>query len=145
MDIQLLSGSFRFNEKLFNGVINDISHGESLQAPNPAMNPINWIVGHIVFSREQMLSALGLSSNLNENYEQVYQRGSVFSQKNAEDFGDVIKQYRKQKEIITEAIDSNQTLDQKTWSKLNTFLLHESYHIGQIGTLRKYLGKDRIA
>jgi len=127
MDCKILIGAVKFNEGLFDFVINDIA-------------------GHIVLSRKSLLKKLNIPFDLSVEYDEVYKRGGIFDRKRAEDFSEIIGNYKRSTNLLKKALEESQKTQDSAEedTKLNSYLLHESYHIGQIGILRKYMGKEGI-
>ena len=59
MDPATLEIQLRFSHLVVNRNLQDVTHEESLRAPQPAGNCANWVLGHLVASRQHMLGLLG--------------------------------------------------------------------------------------
>jgi uncharacterized damage-inducible protein DinB len=127
--------------------IDNISHKESIQNPDPGGNCINWVIGHIITSRDTMLKLLGRKSVLDEGQSAVYARGSsgqVFTE-----FKQLVAHLRDTHKSLISALKTigpkeldNKSRPGKTVADDLAFLyFHEAYHTGQLGLLRRMVGK----
>ena len=139
--------------------IKDVTHEESLIQPLPGGgNCMNWIVGHIIFARNQMLGALGRESIWDESIGSRYRRGGepiVEGDTTARRFETLVQDLSLTYTRIRPALAScdEGRMDEKapfspsknekeTWGTLfSTLLFHEVYHSGQTGVLRRVIGK----
>ena len=131
---------FTSNERVFGLTMEGITHAESLVCADNC-NTINWITGHIACSRNSMMKLLTLPPVAGETIKAIYERGAkMMDITQAHDIEEL-------KQIIT---GSNQAIiqgvekvkDDVLMEKLIFAGFHETYHIGQLGILRKYIGKD---
>lgn len=53
---------FKFNGFVVNKNLEGISHEESLKSSDRGGNCINWVIGHIVVTRDVLLETLGLET-----------------------------------------------------------------------------------
>jgi hypothetical protein len=160
MDSQTLTYMFGASQKILTANLAGITHDESLQAPHGAANCINWLAGHILNTRSRLAGLLGAGGPFILQPEaSYYGRGSQPIRP-----GDPCANLEK----LTEGLrDSSALLDAKfrsltecellreidakmfaikpekpTITAILSFLIcHEMYHSGQIGTLRRLIGK----
>ena len=59
MDPQVLAFQFQIGSFVLDRNLAGVDHEQSLLAPRPGGNPMNWIVGHVVRTRNQALALLG--------------------------------------------------------------------------------------
>ena len=135
-----------------------VTHEESLVAPDAGGNCVNWIAGHLLASRGRILTLLGGEAVLSEEEMQPYRRGAKgFAPASALPLGRLTDGLQRSGNEILERLASlpegslDEMLDPSTFpvppeiptrGALISFLLfHESYHGGQIGLLRRMLGK----
>lgn len=134
-----------------------LSHEDCLKRPEPGGNCINWILGHLLVSRQWMLSFFDCQWDIPTNAISVYQRGSS---------GDVESSFLPLDKLLSLWEESSSLLmteigkltpekmsamvpvkapftKEDTLERRYFFLyFHESYHLGQIGLLRRLIGKD---
>jgi len=132
--------------------LDGLTNEDSLIQPPFRGNCLNWVFGHIVFSRNSVLTLLEEDSPWSEAESARYIRNSepVTSAENAIPF-DQLQDYfeashtrlmaglqRISPERMATAIDDETTLGEQL-----TFLQwHETYHLGQLEQLRQLSGKN---
>jgi len=138
----------------------DITDEEALVFPAGDANCMNWIVGHIIDARNQLLTLLKEQPVWDNEEFDYYARGANPKQslKLFLPFTRLIEYFKSSYERVAEGI-KNATSDQldniftislKDGTTINHTLLewltvfsfHESYHTGQTGMLRRVLGKE---
>ncbi|MEW6071846.1 MAG: DinB family protein [Planctomycetota bacterium] len=138
--------------------LDGISHADSLAAPPKGGNGINWVLGHVVNTRGVMLDLLGAAPVLGARGKELYGRGSkaigpgapCLSLEELRRLLDASQATLRQKlAAADEAALAREVPDlfdaaQKTTCavKLAQLLFHEAYHMGQIGTIRRAIGKE---
>lgn len=132
------------NFMLVNKNITDITHEDSLRFPQDASNPMNWILGHLVFSRNILLCMLG-ERPLWDNFT-AYDRGY-----NAKDTKDQFKNFEQLQLLFGESqkrlsrvLGDFDTLPEDVQKDVSILALHEIYHCGQLGYMRRLLGKEGV-
>jgi hypothetical protein len=139
MNTNPVSLTYKMNHLTFNKNLDGISQEESLiEIPN--VNSINWIAGHILVSRNNLFRQIGLKDFVGNNVHEIYDRGTKLSDNNTALDLDKIKNLfdESQISILNELQNLN---DLKKLDELAFFSFHESYHIGQLGIIRKLIGK----
>lgn len=136
-----------------------VSNEESLVRPQPFGNCMNWVLGHIVGARGLVLTLAGAGSPDENDVVQRYKRGSgpISSADKPVDLGtlrgmlDDSQQHlipalaALSEEALTAAVPEQFRRPPITGSvgealaRLNS---HESYHNGQLGLLRRVVGKE---
>ena len=139
MSVTLLK-LFSANERSFNMNMQGITHEESLKQINNS-NCINWIAGHIVFYRNSVLGLLGLPPIAGEQYKPIYERGSKMTNTTkAEKVETLSMIFNAAQPGIMEGI--SKITDEQVLGKIAFAGFHEAYHIGQLGIVRKLIGKE---
>ena len=132
-----------------------ISHEDSLRMPEPAGNCLNWTVGHIVHSRNQLLKMIGCEPVWADDHGAFYGRGGSMADPSAAfPLDDLVRDFAKSGEILAEGIGglTDDALGAPVSAgfpgKLDTLgegiafmQFHEAYHVGQAGLLRRLAGK----
>ena len=146
--------------RVFDRNVGDVSHEESLAAPEQGGSCLNWVVGHITRTRNLALASLGGKSPYPmEDFAAYDDRGGAeFSRETALPIDELRRRYKAMQEPLVGAIgtlssealaakpprnltgDPNETVG----SNLATFVFHESYHVGQTGVLRRVAGKPGV-
>lgn len=153
-----LSIQYQFSRGAFHVNVQDVSHEESLRMPGEAGHCMNWVVGHLVASRNQVLALLTLPPLHPPRELERYVRGSspLTDASEAIDFPELVSDYEKSQEKIVEALarTTPEQLAAPLPEEINVFrldnvgemlaalLFHEVYHVGQLGVLRRLIGKE---
>ena len=156
---QALANAFSISQTALMGNIEGISHEESLFQPKEKGNCINWIAGHILSSRGGLLQMLGEQAFLSDEEKTPYSRGSAGIKsgdtcctierivEGIQTTGPLIVSKLKKtpdSELYEELDPSSFPVPVEYPSKgtlISILLFHEGYHNGQIGLIRRVLGK----
>jgi uncharacterized damage-inducible protein DinB len=157
MNIDNIRWLYAINDNVFRVNTEGITHDESLKRPESGGNSINWATGHLLRSRQFLLKYLGTEWWLPKETEAAYQRGS------SGEASPHFLSFEKEQELWNESQELlNEALTRLTPEQLLTeapplgdfarpdtlerrilFLhFHESYHLGQLGLMRRLLGKE---
>jgi uncharacterized damage-inducible protein DinB len=148
----LLAYQFSFSQRALGTNLDGISDEESRVRPATGGNSINWVVGHIVASRQGVLSLLGQERTWSREQSEGYARGSSgdVPEGSLLPLARLLADLNTTTQIITaalnalpdQAIAAPSTNPEQTLGQRLAFLaFHESYHVGQIGLLRRLSGK----
>jgi uncharacterized damage-inducible protein DinB len=153
-DPQKLISPFQRTHWIIKQQTNGLTHADSvLQLPFRG-NSMNWILGHIMESRNKVLAALGEPPALAEVQAARYERDSepVTNEEDAVDFEHLLAAIDDSQERIIAALEKSTTDDlaiiyneerQITLGDRLEFLhWHETYHVGQLEILRQLAGTD---
>ena len=151
---RLLSRLFEMNyEALFRN-LDGITHEESLVQPVPAGNTINWILGHILATRNRLHSLLGLEEAWPPDlaYRYTGLDGAGWTPAVAVDLRTIASQLARSQQQVMAAFDemASKTLttranDGRTLAEvLGFFHFHEAYHTGQIALVRRIVGRPGV-
>jgi uncharacterized damage-inducible protein DinB len=137
--------------------VDGITQEESLIQPAPGGNCLNWVVGHLLDTYNQVLPLLGQKPVGEEGAFKRYARGTPALDNPAEalDFQDLLAAWNEAGDrvdaglsgITPEALDKPVSIsptknpDETVRSLLTTVLFHQAYHAGQTGLLRRIAGK----
>lgn len=148
---------FEFTYAVFRRNTEGITHEESLKAPSPGGNCINWVGGHIVSVRLGMLEMLGVPPLWSPEHRERYRRGSAPLTNEAEalPWERILADLDTSQERLRSALaaltperlvaplpaDRNPFGVDSFGDQLGLFHFHEAYHVGQLGVLRRLAGK----
>ena len=134
-----------------------ITHDESLIQPSYGGNCLNWVVGHVVASRNSLLQGLGCDAILTPEESARYERGAppVVDASDAIPFPRLVDVLKGSSETLMARIRSLSSDDliadapfsptSRENETIGTFIagfaFHEAYHVGQTGVLRRAIGK----
>ena len=131
---------FSSNERLFKINFEGITHEDSLKEMYNC-NSANWILGHLVYSRNAILSPLGLPSVGDEKMKEVYARGVTHPDMSKAERLEILKKmYEDSQQSIMQGVEK--VKEENLLEQLTFLGFHEAYHIGQIRLIRKLLGKE---
>lgn len=138
--------------------LEDVTHTESIVAPPNGGNCLNWVLGHLVTTRNTILQLAGGSPVMTGDAVNVYKRGS--SPCGSEGFLDLatlrgLLDDSQQQLLPNLAALSDSALatpvpepynrpplNGSLGDALGRLYYHEAYHNGQIGLLRRVAGKE---
>lgn len=134
---------FKSAHMVLNRNLRDIDHNESLVTPQDGGNSINWVLGHIITSRDDVREMLGLKKLYDKELE-AYKRGSEqLDGANAVEFTKLLEMYNAGQEELENKLKETDLTGENEKYRMVTFLaFHESYHTGQTGILRRIAGKE---
>lgn len=151
---RLLSRLFEMNyEALFRN-LEGITHEDSLVHPMPAGNTINWILGHILATRNRLHPLIGLEEAWAPPMAQRYTGldGAGWTPAVAVDLRSIESALARSQQQVMAAFDdmSSKALatranDGRTLAEvLGFFQFHEAYHTGQIALVRRIVGRPGV-
>ncbi len=153
-----LAKMFELSYGAINRNLEDVSHGESLVVPDTGGNCLNWVLGHVVVTRNTVLKLAGREPAFTSDKAELYRRGSSPSESSQYlDLATLRGMLDDSQQELIPALSmmSEQTLAREvpepfnrpplTGSVCDAFIrlhYHEGYHNGQIGILRRIAGKQ---
>lgn len=157
MDISTLLYFLRVGAFVVNKNCEGITHGESLIHPQGGGHCLNWVMGHIVKTRNDALELVGKQPLYPESNFVVYVPGR-FALENAitieelhDSFNalqgpleDGIRSLTVEKMLQPASFSPTGSSDETIGSLLAAILFHEAYHGGQLGIVRRALGKPGV-
>jgi uncharacterized damage-inducible protein DinB len=137
--------------------LDGVTHDESLQQPSPAGNCLNWILGHLVASYDNLLKVLDAERVLTPEQFEVYDRAAepLTESTKAMSFDDLREAFGTSHERVVAAIENlpaerlddpspfspGKNPNETIGSLLSLFAFHQAYHAGQTGLGRRLVGK----
>lgn len=142
-DIEIIKNQVASTYYVITMNIDGITHEESMIFPNVEANCMNWILGHLIYIRNPLLNILGEESVWDSEKFSFYNRGEIaLDHKDKLISFEDLKSYLKQSQDILEAkLNTLQSFKPEMVKDISTLSLHEIYHSGQLGYLRRILGK----
>jgi hypothetical protein len=150
-DFLNIAGIFRINTDLFKKTIQGIPSARLLARPADDSNHLLWIAGHVVVHRARVLKLLGQAWSA--PWEQLFVRCAKLAEDGLypgiDEVGQVwddvsgrlaITLVDASPEALAAPVSKGMTLDGKISGQISFLALHESYHVGQMAYLRKWLG-----
>ena len=128
---------------VLNHNLKDITHEESLVTPAQGGNSINWILGHIIISRDDIRELIGLDKLYGDEMKMYHRGAKGVNQSELLDFSKLLDMYNEGQKMIEDKLKEIDLRDDNEKYRMVTFLaFHESYHTGQTGILRRIIGKE---
>ena len=138
--------------------VKDVSHAESLTQPQPAGNCSNWVLGHLLAVYSKVLPMLGEHSAIATDRIERYDRYSAPMTDGAEaiPFDELVDAWsatcdrvdagiaRVPDEMLRQPVAESPTANpnETMHSLLFTIMFHQAYHSGQLGLLRRMVGRE---
>jgi uncharacterized damage-inducible protein DinB len=133
-----------------------LTHDESVRAPEPAGNCLNWVLGHIVATRHPILKLVRQEGWWPAETIDLYKRGSqpLSDGTPVRRWEALIEDYDRSQALLFEGLDrmtpedlaapggKSPTGEVDVAGRLAFLQFHEAYHIGQIGLLRRLAGRE---
>ncbi|HEY7728715.1 MAG TPA: DinB family protein [Candidatus Eisenbacteria bacterium] len=158
MNARELANLFRISHYAITVNLEGFTQEQSLFQPPGRGNCVNWVLGHIVASRNGMLRLLGEEPVLHDAVAERYRRGSlpIGDEREAAHLELLVRALNESQERILHALGrireldlnkpaaapGSQTGDTSVGGQLAFLHFHESYHSGQLGLLRRLAGKE---
>ncbi len=158
MNVDNLRWLYKINDNVFHVNLEDVTAEEALRRPAPGGNSITWTVGHLLRSRQFLLTYLGHPWSIGEAAEIAYKRGSTGDDEAGTflPFERKLELWAESQELLMKAFDDlteekllGEAPPLGDFARVDTlerrilFLyFHETYHLGQLGLMRRLLGKE---
>ncbi len=128
---------------VLNRNLKDITHEESLVTPAQGGNSINWLLGHIIVSRDDIRELIGLDKLYGDEMKMYHRGAESVDPGELVDLTKLLDIYNSGQQVLEERLKELDLRDENEKYRMVTFLaFHESYHTGQTGILRRIIGKE---
>jgi uncharacterized damage-inducible protein DinB len=157
-EVQVLRHQARAIHHVLLRNVDGITHEESLHQPEPGGNCLNWVLGHLVSTYDVALPILGQESVFPKGTLERYARRSapIEDGSQARDFAELVAAWTTAAErwdaglagLSAEGLDRPAPFspgndpNETVRSLLSLMNFHQSYHVGQLGLLRRLIGKE---
>jgi uncharacterized damage-inducible protein DinB len=155
---QMLGRMFQLAHRAAHTNLKDITDEDALRQPKPGGNCIQWVLAHIVATRDRVAQLIGAEPVLPDALRQRFGRPAapIVDGRDARPLADWIADFDRSQERLGAAIAAlpaerlHATFDGAKLpgrpttlaEALAFFHFHESYHVGQLGMLRRLVGKE---
>ena len=146
---------FNTSAELFDKAVEEISDDQWFAKPSPDSNHLLWIAAHLIAARGKVLRMLG--HEWSAPWESLFSRGAAQPARESCPTPDEIRRAWKDvrerlpvalanadAESLSKPAGGRPTLDGTVGGSISFFSFHESYHLGQMGYLSKWLGHGQI-
>lgn len=143
-EIELVKNQINITYKVVLINIKGITHEESMIFPNGEANCMNWVLGHLIYVRNGLLNILGEEPVWDGETFSGYNRGAVALERKDELINfEELKSYLEQSQNKLEAkLAHLEHFRPEQINDVATLCFHENYHSGQLGYIRRLLGKS---
>jgi uncharacterized damage-inducible protein DinB len=151
-----IEGMFKFNTDVVNKAIADVDAEHWFRKPGDDSNHLMWVMGHLVVHRGHTLKTLGVDWNV--SWAPLFARGAERLADNEYPSAEEMRAAWNQ--VSTELSDALRTaaadrlagdapkgppsFDGKVSGSVAFLAYHDTYHAGQVGYLRKWLGYGQV-
>jgi hypothetical protein len=151
-DIQTTANQFKFNNGLFNTIVQGIPPEQWLKQPTADCNHLLWVTGHMTVVRAAALNILGAPWSV--PWQGMFRRGEKRVDNNQyPPLAEVQNAWKEVAQLLLTALPEassellnkpvekgRPSIDGTVGGTIGFLCLHESYHLGQMGLIRKWLG-----
>ena len=153
-DLGYVSGMFKTNTDLVKRATDGIRPEQWLLKPGDISNHLMWVAGHLIVSRGAVLQGLG--SAWSAPWSPLFARGAKLAAPDQyPGIEEILKAWDEVSEQLAASLASAPTdvlskphekpsFDGKVGGFVAFLALHETYHVGQLGYLRKWLGYGQM-
>jgi uncharacterized damage-inducible protein DinB len=156
-EIEVWRDNARTTHQVVRRNVDGISHEESLAQPQPQGNCLNWVVGHLVCIYDEVLPLLKQKPVLGREALKRYARGTppLRDASEAMDLAELMSAWDQSIDRVDAGLASlsaedleakapaspRNNPDETVRSLLGLVSFHQAYHAGQLGILRRLVGK----
>lgn len=147
---------FRITTNLFSKAMSGVPAEEAMRRPGDQSNPLLWLAGHVTHFRSRLVTLLGVPREF--PWGNVFDTGAkvgpaeLYPEPDAliEMWDDLTAVLMERLGVLTEAdlaappTARVPSTDATLRGAIGYFSLHEAYHVGQMGYVRKWLGRSPI-
>ena len=146
--------SYKINSWLINKQADGLTHDESVIQLPFRSNCFNWVLGHILVSRDQVLRLLSAEPVLSDEETALYESDSdpILTASRSAPFEQLLAAANESQSRIEAALQSASADQlnahysdgdgQTVADRIGGLHWHETYHLGQLEILRQAAGKD---
>jgi DinB superfamily len=148
---------FNMNDRLFLSTLQGVTEEQAKERIIGHVNPVIWIGAHTVWARYNALMFLGAPSG--NPYNDLFENFKAYDVSlNYPSLAEVKDEWKKVSGLLKDAIANvseehlaadapikNPIGDFTNWGTVTFFAQHESYDIGQLGLLKKFLTKEAMS
>jgi DinB superfamily len=145
------------NERLYNNALAGVTEQQAKQRLSDHNNPLNWLATHTVWARHNLAALLGKPGN--NPYNGMFENFKAFDESMQFDsLENIKKEWAIASALVKEGLESateehlgadapfkNPTGDHSIGGTIAFLAQHESYDIGQMGLLKKFLTKEAMS
>ena len=143
---EIFTKQFKYNYEVLKINTEKLNDEDGLIQPQKGGNCLNWVIGHIIATRETILKLLNERSVWDKKTIALYERGSapVPGTRNSKALSlkKLLNDFELSQKRLIAGLNRLNKDDKELVEKIAMFSFHESYHAGQTGLLRRIIGKE---
>lgn len=159
-EVEGLRHMARLTDAVLQANVQGVTQQESLAAPQPGGNCLNWVVGHMVSIGNKALPVFGQAPVVDPAALDRYDRGSapITDASEAMDVGELMRIWGELVPRVDAGLAAltgeamaqpapfspSNDPDETVGSLIATVLFHQAYHSGQTGVLRRVSGHEGV-
>ncbi len=143
-----LIDSFESTRWLVSKFVEGLSHEDSVVAPPFRSNSFNWVLGHILVSRDNVIALLNQNEVLKSEERELYDTGSdILNPSHAVHLDKLVQLLEESQNQIAQGLNAatdqelaalfNEERGQTVEDRISGLHWHETYHLGQLEILRQ--------
>lgn len=150
--IGTVAEQFRITTNLFIKAMDGVSAADAMRRPAERSNPLLWLAGHLTQFRSRLLTLIGVPRDF--PWEDIFDTGAEVGPASLypspaelvalwEDFSTLLEERLAaltEEELRAPPGLKVPSTDATLRGAIGYFSLHEAYHVGQMGYVRKWLG-----
>lgn len=154
---QIFISIFKVNSALFVNAFKDVDDATASKRPNEKTNSMIFLALHSVDARYYILNLLG--SKAKNPYAEEYKDVRMIEDvKKYPPLEELLKEWKKTDRLLTKKLGELKLkqlksktdfkfpfVDKTLHGTISFLAAHESYHVGQLGLIRKYLGLPSVS
>ena len=154
--IGTVAEQFRITTNLFIKAMDGLSAEDAMRRPADWSNPLLWLAGHVTQFRGRLLTLVGVPRDF--PWERIFDTGSKVGPASMypesteivalwEELSAVLEErltVLREEELLAPPGMKVPSTDATLRGAIGYFSLHEAYHVGQMGYVRKWLGLTPI-
>jgi len=154
--IGTVAEQFRITTNLFIKAMSGVDKDDAMRRPGPVSNPLLWLAGHVIHFRTRLLTLVGVPRDF--PWGDIFDTGSRVGDASIypspeelvsawEELSEVLVDrlaVLTEADLATPPTAKVPTIDATLRGAIGYFSLHEAYHVGQMGYVRKWLGMTPI-
>lgn len=150
-DFTNIVGMFKANTDIVNKAIGDVEPEHWFRKPGDDSNHLTWVLGHLIVHRGLTLKKLGV--DYDNAWSELFARGAERTADSAypsvEEMRNAWQQVSNElaaalnsppAEVLSQPVAKGPTFDGKVSGSVAFLAFHDTYHVGQVSFLKKWLG-----
>src|SRR5581483_11916090 len=152
MDFSIIRGMFKTNADIFDKVTSSVPAEQWLTQPSDDSNHLTWVAGHVVVHRALVAEMLG--AKWSAPWRKLFSRGAKLVPSDQYPSAEQIRAAwdevsaklstslanATEEDLAKPAPEGVPTMDGKVGGFVAFLCLHETFHVGQLAYLKKFLG-----